>query len=515
MSNLGFNGIYGFLNKRNDVVCERAFLPSDDDIQEHIRTKTPIFSLESKTPIERFQIIAFSLSFENDYPNILKILNISNIPFSSSERNKYHPLLIAGGACMFFNPEPVANIFDIIFIGEVEESLNEFIDSISNSVTNEVNNSILIQDDIKKRIKKTALDIKGVYVPDFYEIKYAQNGLIAERISRDNAPASVLKRYIKDIDQSQFSHTIVTSETEFSDMSLVEIMRGCPWNCRFCVVGHAFNPPRRKSIHIVREEIEKSLKLSDRVGLIGPSLSDYPQIEDITNINDVHFSITSLRATTKSAAIINTIKNHKSISIAPEAATERLRNVINKKVTETDILETAELMLNSGIEHLRLYFMIGLPTEDADDIAAIIKLAERIRSLSNKGTVVLSISTFVPKPFTPFQWHHMEPLESLKHKLQFIKKSLSNIKNLKVFHDLPKYAYLQGLLAIGDRRITEVLKMMLIINNWQKAALMADINIDFYLFRKKDYDELLPWDFIDHGISKKALWDEYMKAISE
>lgn len=507
MSNLGFQGIYSLLNKRNDTVCERAFLPIEDDIEEHLRTKTPVFSLESKMPIERFQILAFSLSFENDYPNILRILKISNIPFCSNERNKYHPLLIAGGACMFFNPEPVAPFFDLIFIGEAEDSINEFIDILNSSPKTGLYDS-------QKEIEKLALDIKGVYAPDFYKINYDQNGAISERTSSYNAPPIIERRCVSDLNSLQISHAIVTPETEFANMSLIEIMRGCPWKCRFCMVGHAYNPPRRKSHDLVVREIEDLQKTSKRIGLIGPSLSDYPSIVDILKIKGVDFSITSLRASPKSEILVEAMKGHKSISIAPETGTERLRKVIDKKITEKDILEISRTILSSNIESLRLYFMIGLPTETADDISAIVKLAQKVRSLSDKGTIILSVNTFVPKPFTPFQWHPMEPLDSLKNKLKFIKKSLNGVKGIRVFHDLPKYAHMQGLFAVGDRRIMKVLKMMIDMDNWQKAALLADIDIDYYLFRQKDFYENLPWDFIDNGISKERLWDEYMKALN-
>lgn len=514
MSNLGFQGIYNLLNKRGDTVCERAFLPSEEDIEEHLRTKTPIFSLESKMPIERFQILAFSISFENDYQNILKILEISNIPFCSSERNKYHPLLIAGGACMFFNPEPVASFFDLIFIGEAEESINEFIDILNSSANKDVSSCQLKENELKKEIKRLALDIEGVYVPDFYEINYNQNHTISERISLYNASPIIKRRFIRDLDQSQVSHAIITPETEFSDMHLIEIMRGCPWSCRFCMVGHVFNPPRRKTPELVKEEIKKSQETSRKVGLIGPSLSDYPGIEDILTIKGVDFSITSLRASPKSGRLIEAMQRHKSISIAPEAGTERLRKVINKKITESDIMTISETILASGVESLRLYFMVGLPTENADDISAIVKLAEKVRSLSDKGIITLSISTFVPKPFTPFQWHPMETVDALKKKLKFIKKSLSSNKGIRVFHDLPKYAHMQGLFAIGDRRVMKVLKMMMKTDNWQKAALLADINIDYYLCREKGFDENLPWDFIDNGVSKRILWNEYTEALN-
>lgn len=504
MSNHGFQGIYHILNKRDDTVCERAFFPSDEDLDEHIRTKTPIFSLESKLPIDRFDIIAFSISFENDYPNIPKILTLSNIPLFYYERNKYHPILIAGGACMFFNPEPIASIFDMIFIGEGEEVLNEFINLLQSS-------SALKS---KEELKKRAVSIKGIYIPQYYEITYDNDGKIVQRVSKEQAPTYIQRRFIEDLNTSQIAHSILSTETEFSNMCLVELMRGCQWRCRFCLVGHVYTPFRRKSPQRVLEEIS-NLQGKSRIGLVGPSLSDYPGIEDILKIEGVEFSITSLRANKKSLRLLELMKHQKSISIAPEAGSERLRRVINKNVSEEDILEISEIIFNSGFEVLRLYFMIGLPTEKSDDIEEMVKLVRKIRSLSNKSTIVLSISTFVPKPFTPFQWHPMESLDSLKRKINFLKKSFKGIKGIKVFHDLPKYAFMQGLFALGDRKVVRALKWMLDTEDWQRAMVLAGLNIDYYIFRAKKFEEILPWDFIEYSISKEYLWAEYMKALDE
>jgi len=505
MSNLGFQGVYNILNERTDIVCERAFLPDDEDINQYIKTKTPIFSLESKTPLQNFHIVAFSLSFENDYPNICKILKLSNIPCFSEERNKYHPLIIAGGACMCFNPEPVAPIFDLIFIGEAEESLAEFSDTLT----------ILTAkgDDTKDELKKTAMNIKGLYIPCFYEIKYDKNGKISSRKTLTNAPSLIEKGFINNLNDSKITYSIMTPETEFGDMKLIEIMRGCPWNCRFCMVGHVFSPSRRKSQEAILAEIQKARKFTKRVGLIGPSLSDYPGIEYILAMGDIDFSITSLRVGSKSKALIELMKGRRSISIAPEAGSGRLRKVINKKISEPEILETSLTILNSGVETLRLYFMIGLPTETFSDIEAIIELIRKIRASTHRGNIVLSVSIFVPKPFTPFQWHPMDSPEAIKKKLRYIKKALQGHECIKIFNDLPKYALMQGLFSIGDRRVSKVLKVMTEIEDWQQATITAGIDSDFYLFRKKEFDEILPWDFIDNKISKKALWDEYIEAI--
>lgn len=504
MANLGFQGIYGLLNKRDDVVCERAFLPDEKDIEEYIRTETPVFSFESKRPLSRFDIVAFSVSFENDYPNILKILDISKIPFTTPERNKYHPLLIAGGVCCFFNPEPIAPIFDIIFVGEAEEMLNDFFDIYSR------------QEVIKNRsqIKENMAGIEGIYVPEFYDIEYGADGKIIRRAAKHGAPEKIKRKYLENLSLSPITTSIVTPEAEFSNMYLIEAMRGCPWKCRFCLVGHIYSPTRKKDLDTITVEIQRAKEITPKIGLIGPSLTDYAYIKDVLCIEGVDFSITSLRASEKSAELVELLKGHKSASIAPEAGTERMRRVVNKKITEKDILGTSKLILNAGIENLRLYFIIGLPTETDEDISGIIELVKKIRKLSDKGTIILSISTFVPKPFTPFQWHLMEHLDSVKGKLKFIKKALRDKKGVKVFHDTPKYAHMQGLFSTGDRRVFRVLKEMVKTDDYRSACSKAGVNMDFYIFRKKDFNEILPWDFIDTGISKEKLWNEYIEAMS-
>ena len=517
MSNLGFQGIYTLLNDRSDTLCERAFLPDEDDIDEYVRTDTKPFALESKRPLNKFDILAFSVSFENDYPNILKILELANIPLRASDRNNTHPLLIIGGVCAFFNPEPLADFFDVCFIGEAEEMLNEFIDTYKKSET-------------RKELYGKAAAIEGVYVPKFYSVRYENNppsppfskggmggfsGGITQREAIEGAPETIKRRYIEDISAHRFRQSIVTPETEFSDMYLIEAMRGCPWKCRFCVAGHIYSPTRKKELSAIKGEIDNALKITERVGLIGPSLTDYPHISEVLKTEGVDFSITSLRASKKSAELAVLLKGHKSVSIAPEAGTERLRRVINKKITEDDIIETSRLIFSEGMEKLRLYFMVGLPTENDDDIKGIVSLVKKIRDISKKGNIVLTLSTFVPKPFTPFQWHGMEKIEIVKKRLKAIKSSLLPIKGIKVFHDVPKYAYMQGLFSMGDRRISKPLEAMLRIHDWKKACIESGIDPDFYVMRNKDFSEKLPWDFIDSGISKERLRDEYQKALSE
>jgi radical SAM superfamily enzyme YgiQ (UPF0313 family) len=501
MSNLGFQGLYGLLNSMNDVVCERAFLPDEKDIEEHIRTNTELFSFESRRPLNRFDIVGFSVSFENDYPNIARIFELSKFPLRTSGRDARYPLTIMGGVCAFFNPEPVADFFDICFIGEAEEMLPEFL-------------GIYKASSGRAEILKKSMTVEGLYIPKFYSISYDAEGNISERRALEGAPEIIKRRYLKDISASELSTSIITAGTEFSEMFLIEAMRGCPWNCRFCVAGKAYNPPRAKKLDKIKKEIQGALAKTNRIGLVGPSLSDYPFAEEILRIPEVDFSITSLRASEKSADLVGLIKGHKSVSIAPEAGTERLRKVINKMISEEDILHTSELLFAGGIQTLRLYFMIGLPTETGEDIEGIIDLVKKIRSISAKGYITLSVSTFVPKPFTPFQWHPMENLSEVKDRLKIIKKGLLPVKGVKVFHDVPKYAYMQGLFSAGDRRVSRVIEEMSKTDDWMKAAGNAGINKDFYIFRKKEFSENLPWDFIDMGTGKDRLWSEYRRALS-
>lgn len=499
MSSLGFQGIYGLLNGINDVVCERVFLPSHEDMEEYERSGTELFTFESKRPLSRFDIVAFSVSFENDYPHIVRILRMSRIPLRSSERSSSDPLVIMGGVCAFYNPEPLADFFDICFVGEAEDMLSEFLSAYRESRS---------KDELYRKI----LRIEGIYLPSFYSLEYSEDtDRIIGRKATDGAPETIKKRTFSNISNSSVRPVITTPEAEFSDMYLLEAMRGCPWACRFCVAGHIYKPVRKKDPDSLKAEIKEVLSRTSRVGLIGPSLSDYPHAEEILGIEGVDFSITSLRASPRTGNIVKLLRGRKSVSIAPEAGTERLRKVINKKITEEDILETAKLILEGEIETLRLYFMAGLPTETGEDIEGIIRLVKKIRENTGKGFITVSVSTFVPKPFTPFQWHPMAPMKEVKERLKAIKKGLTAVKGVKVFHDVPKYAYLQGVLSMGGRRVGKLIEALSEgLNPLSPRA--AGIDEDFYIFRKKDIAEILPWDFIDAGVLKERLWEEYLEA---
>lgn len=498
MASLGFQGIYALLNSRDDVVCERAFLPDEKQLAEYRRTRTPVFSLESKRPLAGFDMVAFSLSFENDYPNLFRILELSRIPFWAAERTARHPLLMAGGVCATINPEPFAEVFDLVFAGDAETSLPAFIDAYAGTH--------------RSSVVAEAVKIPGIHAPGYARITYHPDGTIASRSVQEGTPDGVVRQRCGDIGTSPVTTAIVSSEIEFADMYLVEAMRGCPWNCRFCMVGNVYRPVRPKPLDAVRAEIGRARALTQRIGLVGPSLTDYRHIEDVLALPGVMFSLTSLRATERSARLIDLLKGAKSVSIAPEAGTERMRRVINKKVTEQDIIETAALLFQNGIDQLRLYFMIGLPGERDEDIAGIVQLIARIRALSPRGMITAGISTFVPKPFTPFQWAAMEEQGSIREKLRRIKKDTRKLPGVRIMHDVLKQSYLQGLLSRGDRRLGQLLAEMVLSDDYVSAAERTGVSIPWYVHRQRGQRELLPWDFIDAGVAKEHLWNEWQES---
>lgn len=499
MASLGFQGIYALLNSRDDVVCERAFLPDEKQLSEYRRTRTPVFSLESKRPLAEFDIVAFSLSFENDYPHLFRILDLSRIPFWAAERTARHPLLIAGGVCATINPEPFAEVFDLIFTGDAETSLPAFIDSYGSTH--------------RTSVVAEAVMIPGIYAPGHARITYHADGTIASRSVQEGAPDMVVRQRCGDIGASPVTTAIVSSEIEFADMYLVEAMRGCPWSCRFCMVGNVYRPVRPKPLDAIRAEIGRALSVTPRIGLVGPSLTDYRHVEDVLAMPGVTFSLTSLRANERSARLIELLKGAKSVSIAPEAGTERMRRVINKKVTEQDIVETAAMLFQNGIDQLRLYFMIGLPGERDEDIAGIVQLIARIRALSPRGMITAGISTFVPKPFTPFQWASMEEHGSIREKLRRIKKNTRTLPGVRIMHDVLKQSYLQGLLSRGDRRLGRLLAEMVLSDDYTAAAERTGVSIPWYVHRERGAQELLPWDFIDAGVGKEHLWNEWQESL--
>ncbi len=518
MSNLGFQSIYQLLNSLPDTVCERSFLPEDDEQHELLRTQTPLFSLESFHPLRDFNIIAFSLSFENDYPAILTILKLAAIPFSSAERGSKYPLIIAGGVCAFFNPEPLSEFIDLFIIGEAEEALPQLMENYHHH-----QGTAASRDSLLTHLSRG----EGIYVPRLYEVTYNPSGTIKTFQPKGKAPPTIQRNYTRQLDRFPTCSVITTPQTEFSNMFLMEITRGCAHRCNFCSMGCVYTPYRGRSLEQLKETATKGLNLRHKIGLIGATLSDYPHIKTLCKFileNGGKFSATSMRIDLLDEELIKLMKQNglQTITLAPETGSERLRKVIGKNLSDKQIFKTVELIAQHHFRHLKLYFLVGLPTEEPEDIDQLIELTKRIQHHTIKSqprsrhheTISLSINPFIPKPSTPFQWHPFENINSLKAKLKKIRNSFKQDKHISVTWDLPKWSYLQCLLSRGDRRVGKILVAAHEQGgNFQKAYRQVDLNPDFYIYRPRALDEILPWDFIDHGVSKETLAATYKKAL--
>lgn len=521
MSNLGFQVIYGILNDNPAITAERVFLPEEEELSIYKRTGQALLSLESQAPVPSFDLLAFSLPFENDYPNILTILDLSKIPLMRRERGDEYPLIIAGGVTTFMNPEPLARFMDCFLLGEGEVILTEFL-----QIYGDLHSSGTKKEEA---LRILAEKVEGVYCPSLYNVTYHESGTIA---SFDPSNPSIPST-IKVVKQVPFKgplrrSLIVTPSTEFSDTVLVELNRGCGYPCRFCAAGYIYRPPRVIEEGKVFTSIEEILEKGKRIGLISPSASDFPWIEQVTSHileKGGDFSLSSLRADSLTKGLLENLgaSSQRTLTIAPEAGSDRVRRVINKKLTTEQIIEAIVLIARTGFFHLKLYFMIGLPTETRDDIRAIVGLVKSIRhhlikeSRDRKriGRIRLSINCFVPKPFTPLQWFPMDTVDSLKEKQGFLRRALSGEGGIGISFDVPKWAYIQTLLSMGDRRVGHILLTAHRNNgDWRKPFQSSDINPDFFVYRVKDLGERLPWDFIDHGIQKSFLQEEYSLALA-
>jgi radical SAM family uncharacterized protein len=511
MSSLGYQTLYDLLNGMDHVVCERAFLPDGRRGGKTVRPTT----VESDRPIASADIIAFSISFENDYPHILTILDQAGIPLRSGERNTRHPLVIAGGVACFLNPEPIATFIDCFLLGEAEGILPRFFQVFeSGSDKNEL-------------LKNLARQVPGAYVPAFYQVRYHANGTLAEfEPRRKDVPPKIKRVYLEDLDQVSTCSAVITPHTTFDRSFLIEVGRGCPHGCRFCSAGFIYRPPRFRPMARLEQTIEQGTRLTDRIGLVGAAVSDLPEIEKLCakfNDHNIRISFSSLRADRLTPGLLATLKksNVKTATIAPEVGSERMRRVINKGITEDDVLAAARKLVENGIPNLKLYFMVGLPGETDDDIDAIIQLVKQIkhqflkssRTRKHIGTITVSLNSFVPKPATPFQWAAMDEMRILKRKIKKIKQDLKKVANLRINSDVPRWAYLQAMFSRGDRRVSDILLMAHANEgNWAQTLKTTPLNSDFYVLRERDPDEILPWDFIDHGIKKSYLLKEYNRA---
>lgn len=537
MSNLGVRIIYGLLNSKSDIVCERFFAP-DTDMENLLRSSgKEIFSLESNRKLKDFDILGFSLASELNYTNVLNMLELGSMPLRASLRNKDFPLVIAGGPSAV-NPEPMHEFFDLFVIGEAEEAVLEIADVYKKN-KEEYRSSRLSKEDLLVKLA----NIEGVYVPSLYEVSLSPEGKIEEFRPRvKDVPVKINKRFIEDFDNAYFPcEWLIPYIQIIHDRITLEITRGCPNTCRFCQARQQYYPFRKRKIENILNLASETYKLTgyEEISLAGLSVSDYPKIEELLSKmisifkeNAVSVALPSIKPKVmvgNLSSLIATIKKT-GLTFAPEAGTEKLRNILGKDFDLKDFFSTLEQAYASGYQHVKLYFMIGLPGEQTQDLDAIVDFAVRVSELRRKvsGTpaqVNISINTLIPKPHTPFQWFGMSDLENIKLKQDYLRDRVKNRRIKLNFHN--RYmSLLEGVLSRGDRRLSRVIESAFykgarfdawgnnfIFDRWIAAFNECSLDCNFYLANRPKND-FLPWDFINLGTNKNIMYEEFNKAIA-
>ncbi len=520
MGNLGYQTVYRILATSPGVVCERLCLAG---------AGTEPRTIESGRAAGDFDIIAFSVSFESDYPNIVRLLRASGVPVRARDRSRDGgrdwPLLIAGGPAVFLNPEPIAAFFDLFLIGEAEEMLPE---AFAGTGTWPGKSRRDILDEMSA--------VTGAYRPDFYEVDYDAAGELVSFEPHDGAPAKVSRRYVKDLDRAPATTAVVAPEAVFGDQFLVEASRGCEWGCRFCAAGFMYRPVRHRSARGVARDALAGLNTAATVGLVGAEMASHPGLAGTCEmVADAggRVSPSSLKADVISARLAAALARGgtRSVTVAPEAGSERMRRVINKNLNDDEIMRATDLLVGDGVDSLKLYFMCGLPTETGADLDGIVDLVGRIRGRviaggrrrGRVGRIKVSINPFVPKPWTPFQWDPMVEVGDLQGRMAGLRRALGRIANVTVDSESPREAYLQTLLSRGDRRVASVVEALAGTTRWwQELAAMrrgshpaVRLDPDRYVTGSYQQASLLPWDFIDHHIDRDYLWLERRRAWAE
>ncbi|MFC1860666.1 radical SAM protein [Chloroflexota bacterium] len=475
MSNLGLHAIYSLLNSYDEVVCERAFWEKSNNPRQ-----SSVLSLESQRPLSDFAVLAFSVTYELDYFNIVQILKDSGIPLYATERDGRHPLVIAGGPCITANPMPMAPFFDCLCIGEAEAILPVMLPVLSDSIA-----------DKRSDLLKSLATLLAIYVPE------------------SNPGTPVARRWQKNLDDFPVHSIVLTRDTELGDLYLIEVERGCSRGCRFCMVSTTFHPMRYRSVDNLIEQAKLGLKYRKRIGLVGPVVSDHPKIDELlTALSQmgVGISISSLRVRPLPDILLGELAKGgaRTIALAPEAGSQRLRRIINKGISEDDILKAVDKVAGCNIRQLKLYFMIGLPSETDEDMEEIVKLTVNCKSILDRhrggSRITLNIAPFVPKAGTPFQWLPMASLSDLNYRLSLLKHGLQPL-GIKIKSESPAWSEIQAVLARGDIKLAEVLANVEdnSLSGWRSAAAKSHLDVDYYAHHRWDANKKLPWSIIDAG----------------
>ena len=517
MGNLGFHTMYHLINLEPHLACERAFLPSPEEWPEYQRTRTPVMTLESQRPLRDFAAVAFSISFEADYPKVLQILAQSGIPLLAASRGPEDPLVLAGGVATFLNPEPLAPFSDAFILGEGEVAGVKALNFLAEASLVRHREEVL---------RELAQSFPGIYVPSGYQPHYRPDGTLAAFEAQAGYPERILIPHLPNLAGPATHSHLLAPKSEWGEMFLVELGRGCTRGCRFCAAGFIYRPPRDRQARELLPDIDQGLEQGRKIGLVGAAVSDHPEVKDLCRkilAAGGKLGIGSLRADSLDAELAGLLAQGgvKTVALAPEAGSEWLRRVINKGLTEEDLAQAAVALAQAEIDQLRLYFMVGLPTETLDDVREIARLTKYLQHRVIKDSrgqnkfrqLTLSVASFVPKPWTPFQWVPLAEVKELKQRQKLIRQELGGVKEVRVHTDLPKWAYTQALLARGDRRVGDML-LLAQEHGWPKALRKSPVNPDFFVHRERHPEELFPWDFLDHGLQKENLWEEYQLALA-
>ena len=517
MSNLGFQTVYRLFNAHPDTVCERVFLPPKQELQTLLAQRARLVTLESQTPLNDLDVLAFSVSFEWDYTNVLTMLRLAGLPLYAAERDHRHPLVVIGGAVTFVNPEPLALFADVIAAGEGEVLVPSLLEAVSEATS-------------RADLLKNLAGRRGFYIPSFYDVHYAENGTIAAYVPREGsgAPPVVKKAALKTTDAVDPPCTsIFTPDTEFGSRFLIEVVRGCANLCRFCWAGYNYLPVRAFPTERILELARAARSHANRVGLVSIALCDHPDIEHIlTSLAAMGYSISpaSLRLDDLTRDIVRLLRTsgERSLTIAPETGSDRLRRVINKTITNDEILEKADLIFSEGIENLKLYYMIGLPTETDEDLVALRDQTVQLRDVMLKhakgrgtvGRIVGSVNPLVPKPGTSYQWLPMADAKDIERKMKRLHGLVDGLEHVYFSIKSERHSYYQALMSLGDRRVAPAIEAAERNGGqWRQAVKDSNVDADFYIYRDRSNDAVLPWDIIDGGMKDSFFRNEFAKGL--